>query len=82
MPEPLPPRITSAIDQYQCEAREQLALDVTRYHERGWTLIDQVAEYVDEDPNWLMIMLATAIDELRGLSRAMGLLDPKGAENA
>lgn len=82
MPDALPPRITSAVDQYQCDARDRLARDVTRYHERDWTLIDQIGEYADEDHNWLVIMLAEAIHELTGLSKAMGILTPKAANDA
>lgn len=82
MPDALPPRILSAIDQYQCDARDRLARDVTRYHDRGWTLIDQIGEYADEDRDWLVIMLAEAIHELTGLSKAMGILTSEEIDHA
>jgi hypothetical protein len=78
----LPPRILSALDQYQIDARDRLARDVTRYYHRGWTLVDQIGEYADADHSWLVIMLGEAIHELAGLSKAMGMLTPKDIENA
>lgn len=64
MPE-IPPRVTALADQVQSEAREELARQVVRYHDRNWGFFDQLGELLDwDDAEALAVLLTQAVHEL------------------
>lgn len=74
MPE-INPRLTAMADQVQSEAREELARQVVRYHDRGWGFFDQLGEFLDWDAEALAVLLTQAVYELKRLSAELGHLD-------